>query len=301
MTFLDLLELRLRAVLESPTDLRFYQNIHAYIDLIMKDEKGRVLIEQAERAYGVSHSSIWRQHHEDDELVDEQARQTYKFERFNLYSDKFVGLYVRIYLPIEDYISSDEPISKSHPGALLMLYGIKSPVLDHWAKHRPTVPYKDAKKQLKVNNRWYEEERGGYSNDLKQFHVDFITAYLKPDSDRIDISNMEIEIKSPIQFDYKTGDYSYQEAGGTLNPTSQEYKVLTTLLTNPGFQATYSELIKSYRPWVSEASKPEKGDLYKRINNLKNKLEVSEDQELIVNVKNIGYRLIGSQKKENTD
>ena len=56
-----LLELRLSTILESPTERRFYQNVHSYLDLIMKNDVGRLMIKRAERDYSTNHADLWRE------------------------------------------------------------------------------------------------------------------------------------------------------------------------------------------------------------------------------------------------
>ena len=303
MNLLTLLDLRLKTALESPTDRRFYQNVHSYLDLIMKDEKGRSIIKKAERDYSTNHSELWREKLNTDEQFDEQSRQTLKIERFNLYADKFVGLYVRIYLPIKDYLSSDEPHGKSHPVALVALYGIKSSIVDNWCKYpKRSFPYKEAKKQMVSYARWFDGKRDEYTNDLKQFHADFITKYIQsPDVAPGNKSVSTEDLEPPIYLDPRTGDFTYPGFSGTLNPTRDEYKVLFTLLKSPNYFATYLEIIQSYRGYVKEVTKSEKTAMYKVITALRKQLGTTEENGLIETVKNSAYRLRISPKEDRED
>ena len=259
----------------------------------MDDPTGRLIIEKSEGDYATGHYEIWKERSEDDNVIDERARSTYKFERFNLYAANFVNLYVRIYLPIEDFITSNEPASRQHPVAIVALYGLNSSYAKEWCNGRKTMPTKEALKQLKLYAKWFKE-RKEYLKDLTQFHADFLTAYYQV-TQNTSVVKIEAPLKPliPIRLNYATGDFSYREISGNLNPSSQEYKVLETLLNSPDFQATYLTLIRSYRRQVADASKSQKNDLYKVINNLKKHFDSTpEDESFIHNVKNVGYRLV---------
>lgn len=302
----QLLDLRLTAVLESSNEQRFYQNVHAYIHIIMNDEKGRSIIEKAEGEYTQKHGDIWRLRSEDDGVIDERARQTYKMERFNLFASNFVGLYVRIYIPIQDFVTSNEPIYRQDPIALIALYGTKSKLLDAWANegmHMRSMPPKEARKGLKIYYRWFEGKREEYTNDLKQFHADFLTEYAKhANESQNTVTTAKPVSLSPIHLDLITGDFSFRGTTGNLNPSTQDFAVLKTLVTSPNLQATYLELIQSYRKYVKEVTKPEKSDLYKIIASLKKSLGITEeDENVFMNVKKVGYRLISKDENEIPD
>ena len=296
-----LLELRKQVALDSPSDSLFYQNIHAYIKVIMEDNKARSIVESAEREYTKGHTIIWEERSEDENVIDERARSTYRLERFNLYASNFVTLFVRIYLPIEDFITTDEPTSQKHPVAIVALYGLNSDHAKEWCNGRKTIPPKEAKKMLQSYNKWFENKRKEYADELLQFHTDFLTEYHKPESK--ELTGKPVGLNIPLHLNRVTGDFSFNGVAGNLNPTSQPFKVLVTLLNKSDFQATYLEVIQSYRPGAKEASKVLKTDMYKVILKLKKELGITEEDEFGVlrTVKGLGYRLVFKDTAEKED
>ena len=297
----DLLNIRLEAVLQSSSDSLFYQNTHAYIDLIVKNPTLYSFLIKAEAEYSKKHWEIWNPRTYNEDELDDRARQTYKLERFNLYTANFVGPFVRIYSPIEDYKTSNGPTHRQDPVALIMLYGIKSTYVEHWAKNRPTVPYKDARKELKVYNRWFDGKRKEYELDLKQFHADFLSTVLTTKEDALDTEKI-IAKRPPINLDHRTGSFSFFNVAGDLNPKGQEFKVLSTLLTSEDYFAEYEILIGSYRPYKPESSKVLKPELALIIKNIKEKLGILQAEhpnpDIFLNVKNVGYRLISLDEQQ---
>lgn len=296
MNLKALLTTRLQAAVNSATEQRFYQNVHAYIDTIMKDDRGRQIMEDAERAYMQGHYELWGVRTEDEEVVDERARQTYKLERFNLYADKFVGMYVRIYLPIEDFKNSHAPLHTQDPVALVALYGHKSKLLDEWAHGgQRSMPPKESRRKLKVYYKWFVGKRDKYTEDLKQFHADFLTAYAYYESD-LDVAVPQ-SLKPPIVINQRTGDFTFYNISDTFNPRTKEYKVLISLLNSKDYFLEYPELISSYRHYKQEQAKATlKPELTQVIKNIKIKLGILQSDnpspDIIENVKNLGYRLI---------
>ena len=291
----DSLKIRFEAISQSPTDSQFYQNVHSYIDLIVKNPKLYSFLINAEAEYSRKHWEIWNPRTDNEDELDDRARQTYKLERFNLYTSNFVGPFVRIYSPIEDYKTSNDPTHRQDPVALLMLYGIKSTYAESWAKNRRTTPYKEALKELKVYNRWFDGKRKEYEEDLKQFHVDFLSTVLTAKEDTIDTKTITVK-RPPINLDPRTGSFSFFNISASFNPKGQEFKVLSTLLASKDYFAEYEILIASYRPYKPESSKVLKPELALIIKNIKEKLGILQAEypnpDIFLNVKNVGYRLI---------
>ena len=182
-----------------------------------------------------------------------------------------------------------------------MLYGLKSTYAEHWAKNRPTMPYKDALKELKVYNRWFDGKRKEYEEDLRQFHVDFLSTVLTEKEDILDTAKI-IAKRPPIYLDPHTGSFSFFNITGTLNPKGQEFKVLSTLLTSKDYFAEYPVLIQSYRAYKAESSKTLKPELTQIIKIMKEKLGILQAEhpnpDIFFNVKNLGYRLIYPDSKD---
>lgn len=284
MELTDLLNIRYITALESDTDSLFYQNIHGYLDVIQKTPEFISVINNAEKAYYKS--------------VKENQGTSYKLELFNLYTRDYLTLFIKVYSPIEDYKTTNDSDGQQDPVALLYIYGIDSRKVDNWCKNRITTPYRDAKKEMKEHLEWIGE-RKEYELALKQFHTDFLTAYMQNTD-----SNSEVqEIKIPLRLHPKTGDFSFLNCRGTFNPKSQEFKVLSTLLNSENNLADYATLIQAYRIYNPESSKVTKPELAQIIKNIKGRLcilptSLESNPDIIFNVKNVGYRLISPDTKQ---
>jgi len=207
MNFFDTLQIRYEAVLETESNVRFYQNIHKYIDIIMKNDELSSIINKSAEEYRVGHAQIWHPYTKVESEIKERSRQTYKLEMFNLYTADFTSIYVRIYIPIEDYIKSADPDSEQDPLALLMLFGIKSHQVKFWTQNRRSMPPSAAMQSLKMYNKWYtKKERKQYEQDFKNFHVDFLTAAANTSAKNTDILPKSVS-EIPLKLDPRTGDF----------------------------------------------------------------------------------------------
>ena len=280
-SFIDSLKLRYDTVFQSDTDSRFYQNLHHYYDLVEKTPELQALLRASQEEYAEKHWEIHKEKSKTEEEADVKDELTYRLERFNLYAAS-ATIYVRVYLPIEDYKHSSEPEDKQDPVALLMMLGIKNIKTTRWCQ-----------KTLKLYNKWLDGKRPLYEKELRQFHlllVDAIekTAKTTPAPEQ----SKSTERKLPIDFNYRTGDFAYKNVAGTLTPKSQEYIVLKTLLGSNDYLATYIELIQAVRPMTTD-TKSQRADLAKTILRLKGKMGMPErTADIFLNVKGTGYRLV---------
>ncbi len=280
-SFIDSLKLRYDTVFQSDTDSRFYQNLHHYYDLVEKTPELQALLRASQEEYAEKHWEIHKEKSKTEEEADVKDELTYRLERFNLYAAS-ATIYVRVYLPIEDYKHSSEPEDKQDPVALLMMLGIKNIKTTRWCQ-----------KTLKLYNKWFDGKRPLYEKELRQFHlllVDAIekTAKTTPAPEQ----SKSTERKLPIDFNYRTGDFAYKNVAGTLTPKSQEYIVLKTLLGSNDYLATYIELIQAVRPMTTD-TKSQRADLAKTILRLKGKMGMPErTADIFLNVKGTGYRLV---------
>lgn len=291
------LQTRYQAVLESISDPLFYKNIHLYIDFIIKTPALYKIIEESDLEYGKKHSEIWRERKNTEEEIDDQDFATRKLEFFNLYASDFVTLFVRIYSPIEDYKTTDEPDYLQDPVALLMLRGIEWVKSQNWHK-RPIEPNNRwSKKNLERYNRWFDGQRGYYTNTLKQFHYEFLGAIdgLKDESKE---QKPEPEkIKIPLMFNERTGDFTFFKTSGNFSPNSQEFKIFSILYCDKNQLAEYSPLLKVLFPNIEKFGKSHKFGLYTIIRNIKEKLGIlpeskTSNPDIIKNIPKFGYRLV---------
>jgi hypothetical protein len=283
---IESLRTRYQAVLESGSDSFFYQNLHHYFDLVEKTPESSHLLEESQREYAQKHGKLWEHRRYSEEEADKRAELTFRLERFNLYACS-ATIYVRIYLPIEDYKNSEEPEIKQDPAAVLMIRGMDkiSP------QYEKESPIKWGRKKLRVLNKWYDGKRPYYEKELRQFHLLLVGALehtsLPPAP----------KFESVLDFDQNTGDFIYLKKKGTLNPATQPYKILRTLVDSQNTSATYLTLWRSLYPEAQDVSKSQKQLLSLVIRNLKRELGILPEgtgcnPDIIKNVPKHGYRLI---------
>jgi hypothetical protein len=110
--------------------------------------------------------------------------------------------------------------------------------------------------------------------------------------EKADNELIEVKLAAGVVALHKaTGKFTFNEVSGTLNPQSQEFKVLLTLATNKNHQATYSDLLGE------NSSKVNKRNLTFVVRNLKEALGIlplkdAKNKDVIKNLKRHGYRLI---------
>jgi hypothetical protein len=290
------LQTRYQAILESTSDPLFYKNIHLYVDFIMKNPALAKIINDSDLEYSKKHSQIWRERKNTEEEIDVQDYATRKLEFFNLYASDFVTLFVRIYSPIEDYKTTDDPDYLQDPVALLMLRGIEWVKSRNWHK-RPIEPNNRwGKKNLERYNRWFAGQRGYYTNTFKQFHYEFLGAmdYLKDEPEEPEPKPEKIKI--PLTFNERTGDFTFLKTSGNFSPNSQEFKIFSILYCDTNQLAEYSPLLKVLFPNIDKFGKSHKFGLYTIIRNIKEKLGIlpeskTSNPDIIKNVPKFGYRL----------
>ena len=292
----DILKTRYEAVLQSDTDSRFYQNIHAYIDVIKTTPELSVIIDASERDYGTKFidKNKPKLHDNDADYNEEISR----LERFSLYASHYCILEVRIYYPIEYYKNPPEEVGdRLDPATMLMLKGFDRTLkMGIWEK-----------KELKTLNKWYDGERKYYENELKQFHADFLTELGKIQTKILPIITKETpKISIPLDFDFRTGDFTFYKTTGTIAPATQEYKILCSLLNSESYLCAYLPLYKSLVPTATEIRKPHKETISQVVRNLKERLNIlpkteSSNPDIFKNLQKVGYRLVFTDSKENTE
>jgi DNA-binding winged helix-turn-helix (wHTH) protein/uncharacterized protein YeaC (DUF1315 family) len=273
--------MRLDAVFAADSDPHFYQNLHHYFDLIEKTPELKSLWDESQKEYAEQHTAIWRNRSATDEESDAKAELTNRIERFNLYANGCT-IYVRIYLPIEDYKTNTELEDKQDPVALLMLRGINNISTTKWSKDR-----------LKLYNRWYDGKRSMYEQELRQFHLLLLAEF----ENRKDTKTAE----SSASFNLDTGVVYIHGVHVTFNPKSQPYRILSTLWKSKNHQATFDELLRVLHPNSRRNTKACKADLYKVVRNIRRALGVLPERDggtsnIVENIPRYGYRLVLSDK-----
>ena len=99
-------------VIQSTSDKEFYLNLHQYFDYIYKNEALKAFIDNSQKVYSKAMYEIWGDYRPyTQEELDTNSAKVSKLERFNLYALQ-AGIYVRVYLPIEDYKTTTETDDK---------------------------------------------------------------------------------------------------------------------------------------------------------------------------------------------
>ncbi|MEO6536698.1 MAG: hypothetical protein ABIT47_03305 [Candidatus Paceibacterota bacterium] len=258
---------------EAQTDPEFYMAVHQYCDLVMKNPTLRAILDESEQAYRLGHIEIWREPARTDEESDQKSEMVMRLERFNLFSE-FTLPMMRIYYPLDDYMHDPAPEDKQDPLAIVMIRGLKV-----------ALKYKKWDKgTLQSFNRWFEGKRSMYETSIRKFHTMMLAALWEKNSEVA-----TVRPRPAITFNSRTGDFYVNGTYGTFNPKGQEAKVFGVLYDSPDHLATYLELIRSYRTHIEEPTKPQKDDLSKIINSIKEKL--GDQRDILQNVKGVGYRL----------
>ena len=251
--YVENLEKRFKMTLESGSDSRFYQNLHLYFDFIIKTPKLNELWESGQRSYYERFNEIWDNCLKDDVEIDRRALLVSRLERFSFFAAG-AKIWVRVYLPIEEYKHSKESEDKQDPVAMLMIRGIddiipktaqdkirdrfipklfrsKLPPVGRWNRER-----------LELYNRWFDGKRGTYEETLRQFHLMFL--------DAIEKSKPEIEEVETAQ------DITFDEERSTLhffgkivplslkNDKTDGHYLIAHLLKSPSERLYYGEAPK---------------------------------------------------------
>jgi hypothetical protein len=270
-----------KLVLDTESDSDFYRAVFFYCDYVVNNPVASRLLAEDQAYYAKHHSELWIKRDMNDDEADEAAEATSNLERLSLYAN-FSLILVRIYWPIDDFRKTIGSDANQDPVALLLLKGIKNITNKRWSKNN-----------LKMHNRWFEGKRSQYLASLRRFHTQLVSAI----GNISDTSGKKVELpREPIYFNSRTGDFSIRQAHGTFNPRGQECHVFSVLYESPDRQASYLDLIRSFRPNVEEVSKARKDELSKILQAIKEKL--GEERGVIQNVKNVGYRLVVSGREE---
>lgn len=299
---LDILKIRYEAVIQSSNDSSFYNNVHEYIDWIVKNPELNEIIEISAKDYRIKHADIWDGKTGTFKDSEERTRQTYKLEKFSLYASSFCILESRIYFPLEDYKTTNDPDYAQDPAVFLMLRDIKDIPRIKWGKLKNELPNRWNLKNLINLNKWYAGMREHYENQLKQFHTDFLTAIEKANKDNLP----KINNKIPLLFNSRTGDFSYFKTKGKIALGTNEFKIFSLLYSRIGIFVDHLTIYKALNTNNTEVRKSQKSALSQVIRNIKEKLEIlpkdkAINPDIFENTPKGGYRLIFKDKLTTTE
>ena len=290
--FMDILKTRYEAVLQASSDSVFYQNIHSYIDYIVKTSKLAEIVNKAEKEYRTEHSAIWYPRTNDENELDKREERTFKLERFNLYTSGYCTLLMRIYYPLEIYKTTNEDDKDQDPCAMLMLKGINNSRIRQWMKESPHELHKWNPKRIKSFNKWYEGERKYYEDELRKFHIDFLTEVGKLEENKI----LPQAVKPEITFD---AEKSILKIGDKIvniklkNDKPNSHYVLEYIFDN-GLkeQAYYTDIIEAKFP----KEQMEWRSMYRACNDINKKVseQANVSNFLIIKTGKTGYAQVNS-------
>lgn len=218
------LKTRYETALQSDSDPSFYQNIHAYIDQIVKTPELSEIIDQSAKEYDTKHREIWgNKKCATDKEADEKEEQTHRLEQFSLYAKDYAFLYERIYNFIEEYKNHTEPDERPYSAAIIMLRGIGGIKTNLWSK-----------KTLDQCSKMYTDKRKFYEDRLRRFHCDFLSALEKIQSQEIEEKYIPKEKAKPVIFiDDRKGIYQKfnEQSVYGVKKISKRFKIIKHLLT----------------------------------------------------------------------
>lgn len=232
------LKSRYDIVIGSKTDPEFYMNVYYYYDFLFKTPQLATIWENSAKEYAKKHGAIWPAKAQTDEEADSRSQQVYKMEHFDLHANG-CGLYVRVYLPVDDYKNTSDPDSKQDPNAVALVKGIK------YAERVCVRPPMRTKKDIsKSFNSWFKDMRSYYEPEFKRFHLLLLDALeptnLKSKEITFDVSSSilkiaEQDIKISLKND-KTNAHYVLEYMFEKDPNDQSFytEILEEKFTNEG-------------------------------------------------------------------
>lgn len=282
-TLISGLKTRYDAAFQASSDSEFYQNIHAYIDFIVKTPALFKIMDDAEMNYHKKHYDIWHPRTEDEKENEQRAEQTRKMERFDLYAAHYATLYLLIYFPLEDYKTTHESDKDQDPVALIMIEGLKNVLARNWGKD-PEYYLKWNRSALKAYSRRYEGKREFYENELRQFNLQFINEVEKIKEKPV-VKDI-IDARTKVFIDESEGIYRIikdKKVNYSVGRDSKRFRVIKYLAVQEVVKLSKLEELTGQRPPViiQEINKINKS--------FREKLKLGDD--LIIHHKTGGYSL----------
>lgn len=176
--------------IQSTSERELYQNLHPYFDYVLKTPELKAIWDESEREYTKQHWELWKDRPKTDEEADEADARTMKLERFNLYA---IGtlIYCRIYFPIEDYKTTDEPDEEQDPVAVILMRGPE--YVEYLQKKKIETRIRWGDWATNRYKHWFKDKRSMYESSLRRFHVMMLDALAR--------QKMKVPIKPIIKFD----------------------------------------------------------------------------------------------------
>jgi hypothetical protein len=181
---------------------------------------------------------------------------------------------------------------KQDPVALLLIWGMNHPRTKRWVNGHEFFSKAERTKTLKSYWRWFDGQVQDYVNEIKNLHLELLTALSKQKS----IKTIE-KPNIPLVLDLETGDFNLGELSGNFNTATQEFRVLAKLYSAENHKVPYLDLIRCMRPNIERVTKPGKSGLSVVIRNIKKHLGILPvakriNQDIFKNDTQFGYRLI---------
>lgn len=291
MNDLELLACKYKTALQSDRLSDFYTNIHDYVELILSTPEFSYVVEVEKARY---YSEL-----------SKAGRNSTKLERLNFYTAHWLDLYIPIYYPLHDYKTTHEPDEEQDPLALILFYGLKHPITQAWGKNiRNAYSAREGKKMLKVYSEGIDS-RENLERHLRQFHIQFLTAYSPLKNTPKKAVKISPTSNIPLALNPRTGQFVYfgeTTVRDTLNTKEKAFKVLRYLLASEDYFAEYPELINTYRKYNVLASTSLKSELHQVVKIIREKLGIIStehpNENVIENIRNVGYRLTFSPQTE---
>lgn len=282
------LNTRFNIALQKSSDKDFYMNLYHYFDYVVKTPELKNILDQNERDYYTKFRNIRLQNALEKTTLEAARAQLRKLEYFNLYAVG-TGIYMRIYLAIDDYRNSDDLDDLQDPVMVLLFYGIDyAKKINRWDKE-----------YLNQYNNWFDGKRNNYEEELKQFHQLMLEELAKPKAltPTIEKEPETKAVKIPLHLNLSTGDFIFYNTRGTLSPATQEFKILACLLYGDDYMASHLSLYQTLHPNTLEVRKAHRDQLSLIIRNIKKSLLILSDEEtanpnIFKSIPKIGYRLI---------
>lgn len=233
---------RYEIAVSSSSEREFYENVYYYFDYIHRKPELLKIFEDSQRVYSKKHGDIWdKPRYESEEELNIRSEKTYKMEHFDMFATA-CGMYMRIYLKINNYKTAVEPDSHQDPMAVALIKGPEYASEQYFKRYpeRGRGVKKDITKNYKS---WFEDKRPFYERELRSFHLMFL--------DEIDrINEIEKLVSSKkLEFDSTSSILTIGETSVEIslkNDKTNSHYVLEYMFENDPFeQCFYTDILET--------------------------------------------------------